>query len=279
MIRGIYTSAAGMLCETIRQDIIANNLANVDTAGFKQNEAIFKERPTMVIRKVNDGQLYPPRPFYRYPKIGKLGTGSVLDETFTNFAAGTFSYTGNDLDVSLANEKAFFLVESGDGIRYSRDGVFNINQNGFLTNMSGDFIMAEREPADGASEILVADGGEVVANLERIAITDGQTIKISEDGRVWVDGVPEYRLVQGQAADRKAFRKEGSNKFVRAYGDVVRAQGDFKAGYVEKPNFSIVEEMVKMIEVARAYEANSKVVQSHDALLDKAVNSIGVTRS
>jgi len=268
-----------MLCETIRQDMVANNLANVDTAGFKQDQGIFKELPTMVLRKVNDGQLYPPRPFYKYPKIGELGTGVILDESFTNFKAGAFSYTGNDLDVALENEKAFLVVESEKGTRFSRDGILTIDQEGFLTNMHGDYILADTEPVnqEDKSNILDAEGN-LNSRLQRVQAGQGEAVTIDRSGRILMDGQPRFRIAQGMSADRKAFRKEGANKFVRAYGEVARAEGNIKQGYVEKPNFSLVEEMVRMIEVSRAYEANSKVIQSHDGLLDKAINSVGATR-
>ena len=110
MIRRIYTAASGMLCEIVRNDMVANNLANVDTPGYKRDQGIFKELPTMQIRKVNDGQLYPPRPLYKYPKIGKLGTGAIIDESFTDFSAGKYQYTDNPLDCALENQKAFFVL-------------------------------------------------------------------------------------------------------------------------------------------------------------------------
>ncbi|GAB4276142.1 MAG: flagellar basal-body rod protein FlgF [Candidatus Rifleibacteriota bacterium] len=279
MIRGIYTSASSMLCENIRMDMTANNLANVDTVGFKRDQGIFKELPTMELRRVNDGKLYPPRPIYKYPKIGELGTGVILDESFTDFKGGKMEYTGNDLDIALENEKAFLLVEGPNGLRFSRDGALTIDHEGYLTNMNGDYIMAERDPVNEIEgEQLIDENGNPSVNLMRVQVGDQQKVLIDEDGRVLIDGEPQFRISRGQAADRKAFRKEGSNKFVRAYGAVTRALGNVKQGYIEKPNFSLVEEMVKMIEVSRAYEANSKVIQSHDGLLDKAINSVGVTR-
>ena len=277
MIRGIYTASSSMLCEIIRQDMVANNLANVDTAGFKQDQGIFKELPTMVLRKVNDGQLYPPRPFYKYPKIGELGTGVILDESFTNFKAGGFDYTGNDLDIALENEKAFLVVESKNGTRFSRDGILTINQEGYLTNMHGDYILADVAGEDNQESILDAEGN-LNPRLQRVQAGEGQAVTIDRSGRVLFDGEPQFTIAQGMASDRKAFRKEGANKFVQAYGEVARAEGNVKQGYVEKPNFSLVEEMVRMIEVSRAYEANSKVIQSHDGLLDKAINSVGASR-
>ena len=278
MIRGIYTASSSMLCEIVRQDMVANNLANVDTAGFKQDQGIFKELPTMVLRKVNDGQLYPPRPFYKYPKIGELGTGVILDESFTNFKAGAFEHTGNDLDIALENEKAFLVVESDKGTRFTRDGILTINQEGYLTNMHGDYILADTEPVDENPGSILDEEGNLNPRLQRVQVGEGQAVTIDRSGRILVDNAPIYRITQGIAADRKAFRKEGANKFVCAYGEVARAEGNVKQGYVEKPNFSLVEEMVRMIEVSRAYEANSKVIQSHDGLLDKAINSVGATR-
>lgn len=279
MIRGLYTSSSSMLCEIVRQDMVANNLANVDTAGFKRDQGIFKELPTMTLRRVNDGKLYPPRPIYKFPKIGELGTGVILDESYTDFKMGKMEYTGNELDIGLENEKAFLVVQSPNGMRFSRDGILTIDHEGYLTNMHGDYIMAEREPTNEIEgEALIDENGEPVVNMMRVQVNDQQKVLIDEDGRVLVDGEAQFRICRGQAADRKAFRKEGANKFVQAYGAVTRSLGNVKPGYVEKPNFSLVEEMVKMIEVSRAYEANSKVVQSHDGLLDKAVNSVGATR-
>lgn len=278
MIRGIYTASSSMLCEIVRQDMVANNLANVDTAGFKQDQGIFKELPTMVLRKVNDGQLYPPRPFYKFPKIGELGTGVIVDESFTNFKAGAFEYTGNDLDIALENEKAFLVVESDKGTRFTRDGILTINQDGFLTNMHGDYILADTEPVDANPGSILDEDGNLNPRLQRVQVGDGEGVVIDRSGRILVDNAPLFRIAQGIASDRKAFRKEGANKFVRAYGEVARVEGNVKQGYVEKPNFSLVEEMVRMIEVSRAYEANSKVIQSHDGLLDKAINSVGATR-
>lgn len=279
MIRGIYTSSSSMLCEIIKQDMVANNLANVDTPGFKRDQAIFKELPTMQLRKVNDGKLFPPRPFYKHPKIGEIGTGVILDESYTDFKAGKMAYTGKELDVALENDKAFLVVQGPNGLRYSRDGVLNINHQGFLTNMNGDYIMAQVEPVqEFNNETLVNEDGTPAVEMQPVQVGQGQKILIDEDGRVLVDNIPQARILRGIAADRKALRKDGNNSFVRSYGNIVRAEGNVKPGYIEKPNFSLVEEMVKMIEVSRAYEANSKVVQSHDNLLDKVVNSVGATR-
>lgn len=279
MIRGIYTSSSSMLCEIIKQDMVANNLANVDTAGFKRDQGIFKELPTMQLRKVNDGQLYPPRPIYKHPKIGELGTGVILDESYTDFKAGKMEYTGNELDVALENDRAFLVVQGPNGLRYSRDGILNINHEGFLTNMNGDYIMTQVEPVqEFNNEILINDDGTPAIEMQRVQVGQGQKVLIDEDGRVLVDNIPQARILRGIAADRKALRKDGNNNFIRSYGNIVRAEGNVKPGYVEKPNFSLVEEMVKMIEVSRAYEANSKVVQAHDNLLDKVVNSVGATR-
>ncbi len=279
MIRGIYTSAAGMLCETIRQDIIANNLANVDTSGFKEDMAVFKELPTMDIRRVNEKPVFRPNPFAVTPIIGKIGTGAILDEVYTNTEMGRMQFTGNNLDVALANADAFFVVQDPGGeLKYSRDGIFTLDEEGFLKNASGDYVMALDQAINlDESPLLLNEEGEQVTALQRIQVL-GDEVVIDNTGRVVVDGAGMYDIATGMAEDRKAFRKEGANKFVRAYGEVTLVEGNFKPGYVEKPNVSVVEQMVKMIEVSRAYEANSKAIQSHDSLIDKAVNTVGASR-
>lgn len=280
MVRGIYTSASAMLIETMRQDQIANNLANVDTVGYKQDGSAFKELPAMQIRRVNDGELYPPRPIYRYPRIGKLGTGAIFDESFTRWEGGSMNYTGEDLDVALDNEKAFFITETPNGIRYTRNGSWTLDNEGYLVTKDGSYILGEViGDEEENSGILVNDDGSVNARFQRIQVGIGKKCTIDEEGRVLLDNQSEYRVVTAISEDRRSFRKEGSNKFVRAYGNVTRAETNFLPGYLEKANFSVVEEMVNMIEVSRAYEANAKAIQSHDSLLDRAINSVGKTRS
>lgn len=278
MIRGIYTSASSMLCETIRQDLASNNLANVNTPGFKRDSGIFKELPNMELRKVNDGTLYPPRFGESFPKIGRMGSGVILDETYTDFEIGEFEHSGNELDCALDNPKAFFLIERNKEIRFTRDGVFTIDAEGYLTTHGGDYLLAEPEPSNPDEKRILKEDGKPAIEMGRVQIGPQEKVMIDSEGRVLINGQPRFVLLRGMASDHKAFRKEGSSAFVRAYGDIRRAEGDVKAGYLEKPNFSLVEEMVKMVEVARAYEANSKVIQTHDQLLDKAINQVGPSR-
>lgn len=282
MVRGLYTASSSMLCEIIRQDMVANNLANVDTAGFKRDQGIFKELPTMKIKRVNDGELYPPRPIHRNPTIGEIGTGVVLDEVHTDWSAGKMEYTGHNLDLAIDDDHSFFVVQGPNGLRFSRDGVLRVNHEGFLVNTNGDYIMGQSEPSAPASrETIINEDGTTAVEMNPIRFEQlGQLpdIQIDNEGRVFVDGEPEFRVVTGTPFDRQALRKEGGNNFRREYGQVVRGEGNIKSGHREKPNFSLVEEMVKMIEVARAYESNAKVVEAHDSLLDRAINQVGTSR-
>ncbi|MBI3037836.1 flagellar hook-basal body complex protein [bacterium] len=227
MIRGIYTAAASMLCEVIRQDMVADNLANVDTPGFKRVQGIFKELPTMEIRKINDGQLYPPRPFVRYPKIGKLGTGVILDESFTDFSIGKFEHTENPLDCALENPSAFFLAETPQGTRFTRDGIFSLDQDGFLKNMNGDYVLAETEPPETEQKVLIGEDGKEKQKFQRVQVGLQDRMVIDTEGRIVVNGIADLKLLRGSPSDRKAFRK---------------------------------------------------VIQTHDSLLDRAINSVGTSR-
>lgn len=283
MIRGLYISASSMLCETIRQDMIANNLANIDSIGFKREQGIFKELPGMELVRVNDGKIYPPRPTQRYPKIGTVGTGVLFDETFTNMSVGDMEYTEKELDVAIGEKNTFFLIDTPQGLRYSRDGAFQVNKEGYLVNSNGDYVVVEAPPfSDSPNEVVINENDTAAIVMQYVQLdkeSDIKTLRIVDGGLVQINGETKYKIVTVVPSDRKAFRKEGNNYFIRAYGEVYRGEGDVKAGYREKPNFSVVEEMVKMIEVARAYEANAKMVESHDSLLDKAINSVGAPRN
>ena len=132
MIRGLYTGASGMLAEMTRTDVISNNIANVNTTGFKKDRTIFRAFPEMNIHRIDDpvsvglDRTMDPRPF-----IGMMGTGVMVDEVNTDFSQGNFNTTSNLLDVAIKGE-GFFEVQTPEGIRYTRDGSFSLSREGYL---------------------------------------------------------------------------------------------------------------------------------------------------
>lgn len=245
MIRGIYSSASGMIAETLRNDTIANNLANANTAGYKKDIALSQDFQSMLIHRINDGP--------QAPAIGSLGTGAMVNEVAVIHTAGPMRPTGNSLDVAIEG-KGYFAVETPNGLRYTRNGTFSRSAQG---------------------ELVTGDGFRVRGENGAILLEDG-TVNITEDGRMQVDGNDIGRLPIVSFADEKRLVKEGSSLMI-APDDIETeaANGQLRQGMLEMSNVNVISEMVNMISGFRAYEVNAKVVQSHDQLLDKAVNEVG----
>lgn len=243
MIKGIYTAASGMLAESIRTDATANNLANVSTAGYKKDVAVNKAFASMLIKRINDG---PEQP------VGQLGTGAQVDEIAPAFTPGMMRQTGNQLDLAI-DGKGYFAVETAAGIRYTRAGEFTRNSLGELTTADGQAVLGEN--------------GRIVIN--------GSSVAVGEDGIVSVDGNQIGRLRLSEFNDEQKLVKEGSVLFRDDGAGMRQASGIVRQGVLEMSNVNAVSEMINLISGYRAYEVNSKAVQAHDQLLDKAVNEVG----
>lgn len=245
MIRGLYTGASGMLAEAQRTDVISNNLANVNTAGFKKDITVTKDFASLLISRVNDGA--------EAPVIGSLGVGVMVDEVATDYSTGTVKITGNDFDLAIEG-KGFFAVQTPQGKRYTRNGTFAKSSKG---------------------ELVTSDGYQVLGTNGPLIVSDGK-MTVGSDGRVMVDNNEVGTLQIVDFANEKQLVKEGASFFVAANGQQEQtAAGGIKQGALEMANVNVVGEMVNLISNYRAYEINGKVIQSHDSLLGKAANDIG----
>ena len=247
MIRGLYSSAAGMIAESLRNDTIANNLANASTTGYKKDIAVTKDFASMLIYRINDGA--------QAEQIGSLGAGSLLDEVATIHTTGSIRPTGNQLDAAIEGQ-GYFTVETPNGVRYTRDGSFS---------------------RSGQGQLVTKDGNRVLGVGGPIQLPDGQ-VTISPDGRIQVDGqqIGQLQLTEF-ANERQELQKEGSNLYVAKNGvqGTPAANSQVLQSSLEMSNVNVVSEMVNMIAGQRTYEMNAKAIQAHDQLMDKAVNEVG----
>ena len=254
MIRGLYTGASGMLVEMARTDVISNNMANVNTTGFKKDRAIFRAFPEMNIHRIHDpvpvgiDKVVDPRPF-----IGMLGTGVMLDEINTDFAQGSFKTTSNPLDLAIRGE-GFFQVQTPDGIRYTRDGSFTLNRDRYIVTKDGYYVLGNNGP---------------------VQLTQEGDIVISEQGEIFVNEEYVDRLNTVTFVETNQLQKQGDNMYISDMPPIPLQYVQIAQGALEEANVNIVSEMVYLISAFRAYEANQKVIQTHDATLDKAVNDVG----
>lgn len=254
MIRGWYTGASGMSAQQNRLDVISNNLANVDTTGFKRDTAISKNFSELLIRRTRNDGVYKNAfgSADAAPIIGKLGLGVETNESFTDFSQGSYKETASTTDMALSG-KGFFAVLTPQGERYTRNGNFIIGKEGLLETKEGYPVLGEK------GTIYVAD--------TRFFVDKDGIIYDSEDMRE----IERFKTVRFE--NERYLKKQGASLYYETdiSGPAYIAEGEerpgFLQGFVETSNVNVVNEMVRMIEVNRAYEANQKTVQAGDSMM------------
>ena len=241
MIRGLYIAATGMLAESTRQDVIANNLANVTTSGFKRSESSTRPFSEMLVTAGAPGT----------PQVGTLAMGAEIAGIATMATQGPVRATGNPLDVALVGE-GWITVDAQGGRRYTRDGALSVDAGGRLVTSDGSEVAGAAGPIR-----LAADGGQVT---------------IAADGTVSQDGAARGRI-RIAALDPASLTREGASLMGGTETGTPTAR--VRQGYLEGSNVNTVTEMVELISAMRAFEANQKAVQAHDEALEQAVTKVG----
>ncbi|AIS51377.1 flagellar hook-basal body complex protein FlhO [Thermoanaerobacter kivui] len=249
MLRGLYTASSGMITQTKIMDVLANNLANVNTVGYKKDVVVTSSFPNFEVTRYG-GDNIPPN-----GKIGRMDYGVLIDTFYTNFEEGVLYQTKGKLDFAI-DGNGFFVVDTPNGQRYTRDGCFTLSRDGYLVTQEGYIVEGENGPIQlSQGDISVDETGNIINNdqlVDRLRIVDFSNY----------DGL----------------RKEGNNLFFidnSANVQVIPATGKIKQGFLEQSNVNSVKEMVNMISVMRNYESNQKVVIAFDETLGKAVNEVG----
>ncbi|HOO33144.1 MAG TPA: flagellar basal-body rod protein FlgF [Thermotogota bacterium] len=251
MIRGIYTAAMGMLAEESKVNNISNNLANVDTAGFKKDGLAFSTYLKKEIFR-NESEDH----FNKRTNVGKMESGVVLDESKPWFEQGAIEMTGSEYDFAITGE-GFFTVETADGrTYYTRNGQWHRDNENFLVDSVGNYVLN--------------DAGE------RITIEEG--FRVDQDGSIYENGVLTGRIDLVTFDNPDGLRKVGNNYFA-ATDYSGPSQQNFDAtvvqGGFERANVNAVKEMVNLINAQRHFEIAQRVITTEDQLLDAAVNRVG----
>ncbi len=250
MERGLYIAASGMTTAMVRQDVIANNLANVSTVGFKGDRVINESFSDKLLYNVNGGN-------GSLQSMGEFGYGTRVAGTVTDFSQGSFRNTQEKLDVAIGGD-GFFRIRTDDGaIAYTRNGQFTRTPDGYLTTQEGQYVLG---PGDPATPVYVGETGDPVIRADgQVAASDG-----SQLGQIGISTL-----------DIPNARKVGDNMWIGEETGGMPAGTQLKQGYVEASGVNSVSEMVEMISTLRNYESNQRVITSIDGTLDKAVNSVG----
>ena len=249
MTRALYIGCTGMVNEQKRLDIVANNVANAATAGYKGENVTSQSFEDVLALKIRDNSEY-----YVDKPIGTMNLGVRLGEVYTDFGQGSMRHTGDNYNVAIEG-KGFFEVRKGDEIRYTRDGSFKMDRDGYIVDADGNHLQGE--------------SGDIQVPLE-------ETIFIDTYGGIYSDGVyvDSIKLVDFENYDY--LEKIGDTSYKPVDGAVeITGSGVLHQGFVEQSNVNGVSEMVDLIAITRAYEANQKIIQGEDSLLEKTVNQIG----
>lgn len=277
MLRGLYTGASGMVVQMHRMDAIANNMANVDTTGYKRDVTVMKAFPQMLIRRLGDNGVYrfPFGSIDTAPVVGELGTGAAVNEVYTVFSQGALKQTGNPFDLAI-DGKGFFEVQTPQGVRYTRNGTFLINKNGMLVDQAGNAVLGDKGP------IYLKKNNFVVLKDGRIY----QNAKFAGDPHRLVSNA-ENTWNNKELVDRLKIVTFNEDRYLKKQGNSMWKATDFSGppkpvdlggktqieqGFLETSNVNAVTAMVDMIQVNRAYEASQKTIQTQDTLAGKLIN-------
>ncbi|MBL8066371.1 MAG: flagellar basal-body rod protein FlgG [Chthonomonadaceae bacterium] len=254
MMRALTTAATGMVAQQTNLDVIANNLANANTNGFKSQRAEFQDLMYQTFRAsgaASGGDA-------KLPAAAQVGLGSRFAATSTNFSYGSIQATGNPFDVAI-NGEGFFKVTLPDGsTAYTRDGSFKPDANGLLVTNDGYPVDPQLTVPTGAQAVTIAANGTVTAVLP--GANDPQPI-----GNITLAVFPNPA---GLTRVGQNLYKSGGGS-----GDPVdstpgeQGTGSLQQRFLEGSNVQIVEEMVRMISAQRSYEINSKAIQTADDML------------
>ena len=263
MIRSLYSAVSGLRNHQIRMDVIANNVANVNTTGFKSSRANFQDVLSQTIRPA--GGPDTTNNAYGSTNPSQVGLGMSLAGISLNMTQGALQNTGRTLDVAIQGN-GFFVVQKPDGEKYyTREGIFFVDANGDLVNSNGYYILGE-------------DGNKITVG------TTVSSIVISTTGEVLADGQSKGYIGLASFPNPEGLEKVGQNlyKETGASGTVnIEKAGEsgtpvvnttIASGYLEMSNVDLSEEFTNMITTQRGYQANARVITVSDTLLEELVN-------
>ncbi|NDD30761.1 MAG: flagellar hook-basal body complex protein [Proteobacteria bacterium] len=263
MLDGMKYANAGMIQMSMKQDIITNNLANATTTGYRRETAYISSFSDVLDKKMG---FIPGKggraEFNGYMEVGGglEMEGGMRQDTVTGFSQGSLRETGNSFDLALDdNGKGFFTVKIGSDVRYTRNGAFRLAPDGHL---------------------VTSEGAQLMGLKGAINVGKASSVEVTPEGVVKADGREIDRLRITQFQNLGAIKKEGTNNFVdNNAGALTLTKGVcVRQGFIEQGNVNAVAEMVELMQVSRAFEANQKMLQTQDQVLRKAANELGKVR-
>lgn len=259
MIRALWTAASGMQAQQLNIDVVANNLANVNTTGFKKSRADFQDLMYQNLKTAGA----PSTTSTEIPSGIQIGLGSKAAAVTKVFSAGNINQTGNELDVAIEGD-GFFQIQQPDGTTaYSKAGSFKRDSQGRVVNSDGYPLLPEVVIPNNATKVSVGNDGTVAVTQagQNNATTVGNIQLATFSNPAGLRSLGHNLFQPSDSSGNATTGTPGQNGI-----------GTISQGFLEMSNVSVVEEMVNMIVGQRAYEVNSKAVQAADDMLQQANN-------
>jgi len=258
MMRALYTASTGMAAMQMQIDTMSNNLANVNTLGFKKSRAEFEDlmyQTLQVAGSQNEGGS-------RLPTGLQVGMGVRPTTVHKFFSQGDFQNTGNQLDVAISGQGFYRLQDAAGNDVYTRAGAFKLNQDGTIVNANGFTLQPATTIPQQTTNIVVTDRGVLTA-------TDNQGNTLA------TANIPLYTFINPQgltALGQNVYQVTEASGAAQELTPGDQNAGTLVQGYLEMSNVQMVDEMVGLIVGQRAYEANSKSITTADSMLQTAIN-------
>ncbi|WP_066712074.1 flagellar hook-basal body protein [Clostridium sp. Marseille-P299] len=255
MVRGLYTGWKGMENEQKRLDVISNNLANSSTVGFKSEGVTNQSFDDVLTIKVRDASKG-----YKESQIGTMTPGVKIGEVYTDYNQGSLRESSGTYDMAIEGE-GFFSVSvidkaGNESTKYTRAGQFVMDKEGYIVDVNGNHLLSE----SGYLQVP----------------TEAGSVAIDLNGNVYADNQLVDTIKLADFEDYNYLKKFGDTMYGAVDGAVEKeATGAIRQGYTEQSNVNVVSEMVDLIAITRAYEANQKIIQAMDTTLELAVSSVG----
>lgn len=256
MIRSLWISKTGLDAQQTQLDVISNNLANVSTNGFKRARPVFEDLLYQTLRQPGAASSQQTQ----VPSGLQLGTGVRASATVRMFTQGNLQQSGNSLDLAI-NGQGFFQVLLPDGsTAYTRDGSFQVDSQGQMVTANGFALQPPVSIPPGALTITVGQDGTVSATQSGSAtpVQVGSLQLTNFVNPAGLQAIGQNMYLETAASGTPSTNTPGSN-----------GTGLVNQGYVETSNVNVVEELVSMIQTQRAYEINSKAIQTSDQMLGR----------
>lgn len=258
MIRSLDIGTTGMMAQQLNVDTISNNIANMTTTGYKRQKAAFRD---LLYQNIDRPGSTSSDAGTTLPTGLQLGLGVRTGSVYRIHSQGTFEVTENTLDVAISGD-GFFQVDLPSGeTAYTRDGAFQLNENGELVTLQGYTIAPGITVPEDALSIDINESGEVLVSLPDQSSTSnvGQIQLANFTNPAGLEAIGDNLLLETDASGSPSTGTPGADNF-----------GSLLQGALEQSNVNVVEEITALISAQRAYEMNSNVISTSDEMLQTA---------